>query len=137
MLKLKVTFDEIRIPLSYGAPKFGIFHVIVNGRPKVMEIFDGLQETEKKRIKRLIGFMATQPDFKSDDLRWQLKNYQYGELKPRHHRFFFFISYRNNIVFFDYLEKKKGSVSDEHYESINKKRIFYEQEFRRYIEKNS
>jgi len=90
----------------------------------------------KYLIKDLITKMATVEDFKSSKIRPHLKGYDYGEIKPRPHRFFFFQKFGNNLIFFEYRVKKKGSLSDKVYSRINKKKEKYEKEFERFIQGN-
>ena len=96
-----------------------------------MEAFHRLQRKEQDEIKALIYNMATIKELKSDKVTWNLKNYNYGEIRPLPHRFFFFRIVGNCLVFFDYRLKKTGSFHDRVYKRINRKKVQYEKEFKK------
>ncbi|MCF8316983.1 MAG: hypothetical protein K9I71_12700 [Ignavibacteriales bacterium] len=136
MSKTKVEFKKLKIPTEYGVPIFDIFYVIENGRTKVMENFNALPSDLKDLVKDLLCRMATIPKFKSPKIKYNLKGYNYGEIKPKPHRFFFFQKCGDNYIFFEYLLKKEDSLSDDIYKRINEMKEKYEEEFRRFISTN-
>ncbi len=75
--------------------------------------------------------MAQNENYRSDSIKYNLKKYNYGEIRPMPHRFFFFQKCGNNYIFFDYIEKKTYQLSDRIYKEINIRKIRYEQEFER------
>ncbi len=133
MSKKSIEFKKLSLPDIYGAPVYDIYYVIENGRTKVMENFISLPDDLKDLIKDLIIKMATVPNFKSPRIKYNLKGYNYGEIRPMPYRFFFFQKCGNNYIFFEYLLKKKNQLHDDIYKRINELKGKYEQEFRKYI----
>lgn len=129
-----ITFRELRIPISYGKPIKKVFYVIENGRSSVMENFSKLESNTQEEIKALIARMATVKAYKSPKIKYTLKGYNYGEIRPMPHRFFFFQQCGENLIFFEYLLKKRDSISDEVYQRIYEKKGRYEDAFTRYIQ---
>lgn len=129
MRKSKIHFNEIPIPKSYGMTLFRIFFVIDGQRSQVIEEFNKLDINSKNQIKDLICKMATIKEFKSVHIKYNLQNYNYGELRPFPHRLFFFQKCGNNFIFFQYKLKRKNSLGDEFYKDLNNKKAIYEKEF--------
>ncbi len=130
-----ITFKELKIPGENVF--FKVFYVFKNGRSQVMESFGGLEKSIQKNVKSLIIRMAQIRDFKSNNIKRNMhKNYKYGELKPHRHRFFFFIKFMDNIIFFRYEEKKEDSLGDDIYQAIQKEMDEYEKAFEQYIQGN-
>jgi hypothetical protein len=129
-----INFKKLPVPESYGAPIFDIYIVYENNRSKVMEKFRTLSDDKKDFIKDLICRMATVSNFRSPSIKYNLRKYNYGEIKPLPHRFFFFQQCGNNYIFFEYILKKKDSFNDNIYKKINEKKIRYEKEFEKFIQ---
>ncbi|MBN2060565.1 MAG: hypothetical protein JW882_09135 [Deltaproteobacteria bacterium] len=110
--------------------------MVENGRSQVMEGFKALDRDQRDAIKALIINMAITDDFKSPKINNHLRGYNYGEIRPKSHRFFFFYVYGENIIFFDYKPKKVNSLGDKVYKEIDKKRERYEEEFKKFIPRN-
>jgi len=72
-------------------------------------------------------------DYKSPKIKWQMSNYNYGEIRPFPHRIFFFTSCGKNLIFFKCILKKKGNIPDSEYKRINRKKEVYERAFREFI----
>lgn len=136
MPKSNISFKRIPINRRYGNPIFDIYHVIENDRPLVMSKFEKLNQDDKDQIKDLIIKMATVEDFKSNNIQYNLKGYNYGELKPHPHRFFFFQKCGNNYIFFYYYKKKVWSLRDRFYRDLGRKKDVYEKEFKKFIQRN-
>ena len=129
-----IEFREIHIPKSYGEPINKVFYVLKNGRSIVMERFRSLSDDVKDDVKDIICKMATYVNYQSPKIRHNLKKYNYGEIKPKPHRFFFFKKCGNNIIFFSYTEKKTDSLADKIYKELNKEKEIYEKEFEKFIQ---
>ena len=134
-MKADITFKELRLPVKYRRPKKKVFYVIENGRSSVMENFSRLEKNIQEDIKALIIRMATVEQYKSPKIKYNLKGYNYGEIRPMPHRFFFFQQCGDCLIFFDYVLKKRDSLSDEVYQRMNQKKERYEQEFTRYLQR--
>jgi len=133
----KIEFRKIPIPSIYRNRVVNdIYYVVENDRSIVMDNFINLNDDEKDIVKALLINMATIKNFKSPKIIYNLKKYNYGELKPKPHRFFFFQKCGNNYVLFSYVMKKKNSLNDEFYKRLNKEKIRYEKEFEKYIQRN-
>lgn len=125
-----IEFIQLPVPDYYGTPRKWIFYTVENDRSKVMHEFQKLNKDTRDQIRDLICKMATIKNFQSPKIRYTLRSYKFGEIKPRPHRFFFFQSIGDSIIFFDYEEKKKNSLDDEIYREINERMKRYEQAFR-------
>lgn len=136
MPEVAITFNKLKIPAQYGKPIFDVYYVIERGRSQVMEKFHYLDDTVKDQIKALISKMCTVKGFKSDNIIYHLKGYQFGELRPLPHRFFFFQRCGNNYIFFYYHLKRKDSLNDKFYRGLNRKKERYGKEFEKYIQRN-
>lgn len=136
MTEAVITFNKLKIPPRYGNPIFDVYYVIEGDRSQVMENFYYLGDTVKDRIKDLITKMCTVKDFRSDNIIYHLKGYQFGELRPFPHRFFFFQRCGNNYIFFYYYYKKRDSLGDRFYRGLERKKVKYEKEFEKYIQRN-
>ena len=132
MAERLIEFQKLTLPTEYGSPIYDIYYVVENGRTKVMENFNALSADLKDMVKDLICRMATVPNFKSPKIKYNLKGYNYGEIKPMPHRFFFFQKCGNNYIFFEYLLKKQNSLHDDIYRRINELKGKYEKEFNKY-----
>ena len=133
MADTKIEFRKI---LSKNAKiKHNVYAVVKNSKSQVLNNFKNLQPDTRDKVKDLITKMAIYGnEYNSTDIRWKMrKKYDYGELKPHGHRFFFFIKVEDNIIFFRYAEKKKDSLGDKTYKKIQKEKDKYEKEFERYI----
>lgn len=97
-----------------------------------MDHFRGLDDDTKDFIIDLISKMATEENYKNPKVTYRLSKYKYGEIKPLPHRFFFF-QFQNNIIFFAYVEKKKPELKDRFYKNLERKRVYYEEEFSKYL----
>jgi len=112
----KIEFREVPISSNYGNVLRKVFFVEENGKSKMIKEFNNLDEDLKDDIKVLISKMATHKHYESDKIKWNLRGYNYGEIRPFPHRFFFFQKCGDNLIFFDYyLNKKKDSIKDEFY----------------------
>jgi hypothetical protein len=131
-----ITFKKLSIPSFYGEVIKDIYFVIENNRSVVMEKFNEIDSDQKDLIKDLICRMSTNQDFKSSKIKYNLRGYSYGEIRPMPHRFFFFQKCGNNLVFFSYILKKKDSLKDEIYKRLEEDKRRYEEEFQRYIKGN-
>jgi len=137
MIKTNIEFRKLKIkPNQYGNILKDVYYIIENGRSQVKEAFNDLCDDEKDEVKSLITKMATVENFQSLKIRYHLKKYDFGEIKPLPHRFFFFQKYGNNIIFFAYEIKKKDSLGDSIYKRLNKEKERYEKEFEKYIQGN-
>lgn len=133
----KIEFRELLKPSDDNRYIRKVFYVVENGKSKMMQKFYRLEKDTKDNIKELITIMATREHYESDRIKWNLREYNYGEIRPFPHRFFFFQKCGNNIIFFDYyMNKKKDRISDDIYKRINKRKERYEQEFKRYFERS-
>ena len=137
MYSSSIEFKELKVPSHYGQKINRIFYVVNNDRSEVMEEFHQLSQSKKYQIKDLICKMATRPVYHSKKIKYNLKNYNYGEICPQPHRFFFFRKCGNNIIFFACIVKKTWSLSDRIYRKINEEKEIYEEEFRKYFEGSS
>ena len=133
MAEKNIEFEKLKIHKDYGQPIKDIFHVVKNGRSIVMDAFRALGQNEKDLIIDLISKMATNKDFRSPKITHHLKGYNYGEIKPMPHRFFFFQKYGKNIIFFHYIEKKKNEFKNRFYKNLNKEKKYYEEQFKKFI----
>jgi hypothetical protein len=131
MSKKSIEFLKLKLSADYGTPIYNIYYVFENGRTKVMEKFNSLPTDVKDLVKDLISKMATIQNFKSPKIKYNLKGYNYGEIRPMPHRFFFFQKCGNNYIFFDYILKKEDSLHDNVYKQINELKERYEKEFKR------
>ena len=129
----KIVFQKLPLPTK-GKQLFQIYFVVKNGKSQVMDGYRSLPQDKKDEVKDLIIKMATVENFKSDKIRWRLqKKYSYGELKPRGHRFFFFLKFGHNIIFFKYAKKKKNSLGYQFYKDTELEKNRYEREFKKSI----
>jgi len=133
--EIVVYFNKIPINPIYGEIRYNVYSVATNNRSTVMEAFQALDYDTKERIKALITNMATHENYQSPQIKYHLKSYNYGEIKPKPHRFFFFQKCGNNYIFFDYILKKTNTLNDNIYKSINAKKEKYEKEFEEFIKK--
>ena len=124
----KISFKKL--PLSSHAI-FDIYIGFKNGKSKVNDIFFSLTEDQRDSIKDLITKMSEFEGYQSDRIKYSIKKYNYGEIRPMPHRFFFFRKCGKNYIFFDYIEKKKYSLPDNIYKRINERKTLYEKEFER------
>ena len=100
-----IEFRESTLP-SKENYIFRVFYIIENGKSQVMDGFQGMPGGTMDEVKDLIIKMATVENFKSPKIRWRLRKYTYGELKPKGHRFFFFTKFRNNIISLSIFEEE-------------------------------
>ncbi|MDY0093667.1 MAG: hypothetical protein RBT80_13290 [Candidatus Vecturithrix sp.] len=133
---MKVHFIEIKIHANYGKVVNRIYHVVENGRPLALGPFKDINQDLKDKVKDLISKMATVKNYKSPMITNHLKGYNYGEIRPKPHRFFFFHKYGTNIIFFSYVLKKKDSFPNSFYAELSKEKERYEREFEKFIERN-
>lgn len=131
--KIIVFFNKIPIKPLYGEIKFNVYNVAENSRSVVVEAFESLDDDTKNKVKALIINMATNENYKSPQIKYQLKSYNFGEIRPKPHRFFFFQKCGNNYIFFDYVLKKTNTLPDTIYKRINTKKEIYEKEFEKFI----
>ncbi len=131
-----VDFARLPIPQRLGHVKMEVYHVIENGRPVVMAPFSSLDGNSKDKAKDLIIKMATHDNYLSPGIKHHLKGYNYGEIRPLPHRFFFFTKQGKYLIFFGHVEKKKQSLGDSFYKRLNKDKERYERAFEIFIERN-
>jgi hypothetical protein len=131
-----VNFFEIPIPASYGKIKNKIYHIVENEKPVVMETFRDIAADLQDKIKDLICKMATVEDYQSPIITYHLHGYNYGEIRPMPHRFFFFSKYGDSFIFFGYVLKKKNSLNDSFYRNMNRDKERYEKEFEKFVARN-
>ena len=93
-----------------------------------------MTKDKSDEVQALISQMATVKDFKSPKIKYNLSKYNFGEIKPLPHRFFFFRKCGNNFIFFDYKVKKKRKLKDEVYKQINTRKLRYEEEFKKFLQ---
>ena len=136
VLRNAVIFRKLNIEKNYGKTINEIFYIVDGNKSAVMENFSSLDEDTKKNIKSLIVRMAQNDSFRSSYLKWNIHKYNFGEIRPMPHRFFFFQKCGNNIIFFDYIYKDRDSLDDKIYKQINKRKKHYEKEFERFIKRN-
>lgn len=132
---MAIEFKKQKLP-KHLKPINNLYYVIENGRSHVIDSFKKLPQDMRELIIDLMIKMATIENFKSPKIVNNLHGYNYGELKPLPHRFFFFQKCGNNFIFFDYRIKKKDSLGDKAYKEINKKKERYENEFRKFIQRH-
>ncbi len=136
MLEGRIEFRQLPIHTDYGQVIHNVYYVLENNRSKVMDHFRQLSKSEQDLIKDLIIKMATVENFKSPKIKYNLRGYDYGEIRPMPHRFFFFQRYGNNIIFFDYIMKKKSSLKDEIYKRLERDKERYEKEFEKFVRRH-
>ena len=90
MVKTVIEFKKLPINPLYGKLVNNIYFVVENNKSKVMSYFQNLSDNEKDLIKDLIVKMASISNFKSPKIKYHLKGYDFGEIRPMPHRFFFF-----------------------------------------------
>ena len=129
MAKPKISFKKLPIHKRYGIPIFDIYYAEKNGRSQVMENFQSISRNDRDQIIDLISKMATVERFKSDNIKMNIKSYNYGELTPQPHRFFFFRKCGDNYIFFHYAKKKVLSFNDRFYRNLEREKDVYEEEF--------
>jgi hypothetical protein len=95
-----IKFKKLKLPKGSGPIIFDIYYVEENGRSPVNDNFSRLPDDTKDLIKALIINMAVEKNFKSPKIKYNLKGYNYGEIRPMPHRFFFFQKCGNNYIFF-------------------------------------
>lgn len=134
--KKTIYFQKIPIPPEYGQSIKNIYFVIENNRSIVFEALKSLDQKTQDQVIELIRKMATVPNFRSPKIKYNLKKYNYGEIRPMPHRFFFFQKCGNNIIFFDYKLKKSDSLGDKTYKNIESKKIRYEQGFKNFKQRD-
>ena len=128
-----ISFKQIAIPLERGEAIKNIYIVIENDRSIVFDALKSLDQKIRDQIIELIIRMATVSDFRSPKIKYNLKGYNFGEIRPMPHRFFFFQKRGNNIIFFDHTIKKKDSLGDKFYKALESKKVRYEQEFEKLV----
>ena len=133
---VKVHFFEIKIHSSYGKVLNRIYHVVENGHPIALGPFKDINQDIQDKVKDLISKMATVKDYQAPIIKNHLKGYNFGEICPKPHRFFFFHKYGTNLIFFGYALKKKDSFPDSFYAKLNKEKERYESEFEKFIGRN-
>ncbi len=133
---IKIHFRELKVHPNYGAVINRIYHVVENGNPLVMGPFKNLNTNLRDKVKDLISKMATVKNYKAPIITSHLRGYNYGEICPMPHRFFFFHKCGDNLIFFSYVLKKKNSFPDSFYKNLNKEKERYENEFEKFIARN-
>jgi hypothetical protein len=133
--KLDITFRKLPIPPFYGPVVKDIYYVAERDKSYVMSKFQKLNRDTQDSIKDLICRMATNANFKSPKIINHLTGYEYGEIRPIPHRFFFFHQ-GDCIIFFSYVLKKTDTLKDEIYKAINRDKEKYEDAFKTYIQEN-
>ncbi len=128
-MKKKIFFQQLPIPSRYGKTIHNVYFAVEGDKSAVMTNYNRLPKDDQGAVRAIIVKMATVEDFKSDRVKWNLKSYNYGEIRPFPHRFFFFQKCGNNLIFFDYCLKKTNSLNDAFYKQINKRKKKYEEEF--------
>lgn len=129
-MKYKIEFKKIHIHDSYGEVSNNVYLIFENNRCKLKEELQSLQQSDRDDIIDLVSKMATIKNFRSPKLKRSLKGYSYGEIKPHGHRVFFFRKCGNNYILFGY--KKKKDVTSETYKRMEKRKEYYEKEFKKY-----
>ena len=129
-------FRKLKIEKNYGKTVNDVYYVIDGNESSVMENFRSLDTDTKKNVKSLIARMAQNDSFRSSLIKWNIHKYNFGEIRPMPHRFFFFQKCGNNIIFFDYANKDRDSLDDKIYKEINKRKKRYEKEFERFIRRD-
>jgi phage-related protein len=133
MKKSKIEFIELHPHKKYGVQINRLFYVVKNGR-SLLNKFNDLNERDQYLAKDLISKMATNDSYKSPGIKYNLKGYNYGEIRPMPHRFFFFQKCGDNYIFFHYELKKTDSLGDDTYKKINDLKREYEEEFKKQYE---
>lgn len=136
---MAIEFVPLNIKNCFGPKRRNVYYVKDNGRSVVMDHFSKLDYDTKYEIITLINKLSTvEGKLNSKKIRHSLKNYpNLAEIIIDYHRFFYFTVLDNNIIFFDYHEKKKDALPTDVLNNIDKKRDKYEKEFRRNIFRNS
>lgn len=117
--------------------RLNVYAVERNSRSRVLESIDSLTQDKKDEVINLLQKMAENgTEYKSPKVKWRLAKYSYGELKPHGHRFFFFVKVNENLILFDYEEKKKGSLKSDIYKRLQTEMKYYEREFERFTSGN-
>jgi len=131
--RVEIEFQEISINTEDRQQVNRIYFVVENKKCRVADAIKHLDSKIKADIQNILRRIASIPGYKSNKLRWRLKKYNFGEIKPKGHRFFFFKQFGNCIVFFDYQEKKReGSLKSKVYQLIQSKGERYAQAFKEY-----
>lgn len=133
---VNVHFVELKIHSSYGKVINRIYHVVENGHPVALGPFRDINQDLKDKVIDLISKMATVENYKAPSITNHLKEYNYGEICPKPHRFFFFHKHGNALIFFGYALKKKDSFPNSFYRDLNKDKERYEREFEKFIARN-
>ena len=101
-----------------------------------MAHFKDMDENLRDKVRDLISKMATVENYQSPIITNHLRGYNYGEIRPMPHRFFFFQKCGKNLIFFGYALKKKNSFNDNFYKKLNERKEQYEKEFEKFIARN-
>jgi hypothetical protein len=128
----RIEFRKLPLP---PASIYDVYIVYENERSIVQDKFKAaLTENERDSVKALVTRMSENENYRSPKIKYNLSGYDYGEIRPMPHRFFFFQKCGNNYVFFDYYEKKTNKLPDRIYKQINEKKIRYEREFEQFFQ---
>lgn len=133
-MRKKITFNKQTIPKHYGKTIYNVYFAVEGDKSTVLTRYKLLTKEDQGAVRSIIGKMATVEGYKSGRVKWNLKRYNYGEIRPFPHRFFFFQKCGNNLIFFDYCLKKTNSLNNAFYKQINEKKEKYEEEFKKYYE---
>ncbi len=133
-MKKKISFKELNIPPSYGIPVRKIYVVFENHRSKVLEKLNELDRNMRDSIYDLISRMAVDMYYRSPKIKRSLKGYSFGEIRPMPNRLFYFQVCGRNLIFFDFVIKKKNAFKDSFYKELERKKRNYENEFRRTLQ---
>lgn len=128
-MEKKISFRRLPIPPYYGKAIHNVYFAVEGDKSTVMIKYKSLIKEDQEAVRSIIGKMATVEGFKSDRVKWNFKSYNFGEIRPLPHRFFFFQKCGNNLIFFDYCLKKTNSFNDAFYKQINERKKKYEEEF--------
>lgn len=81
-MKNDIEFRLLPIAPSFGKPINNVYYVVEKERSKVMENFHILPKDIKDDIKILISKMATNKNYQSKKIKYNLNQYSFGEIKP-------------------------------------------------------
>lgn len=128
-----ILFKKIDVSIACQRSIYDIYYVVDGGRSEFQSGFQALELRKKKIVRQLLIRMANYHRYRSEMIKYPLKGYSYGEIRPKPQRFFYFQKCGKNYVFFAACVKKKNSLKDSFYKELERKKEKYEKAFQKFI----
>ncbi len=123
-------YFNILYETKYSPKKRTVYYVVEGKASVTLDAFKEMTSSQQKRLKNILTNLAEMGNkYKNSDIKPLKGCSKVFQIRIDQNRFFYFSLVDEHIILFDHLLKKKNTIQQDIYRTINKKKEEYERKF--------